>query len=197
MSREHSRAAAAIRHCALMEDIALSRGCVACSAARGPGADLGATVGAQRRVAHDRADVVAAARYSSAPRLRGWRSFMTGAVLESVIGVFARAPDPGQTKTRLIPRLGADAAAPAALPARPPSVETALASDAGPVELWCAPSQSHPFFQELATEHRLRLRTQGDGDLGERMADAFRAMLGTPLVRFSSVPIARPALHRI
>ena len=103
---------------------------------------------------------------------------MTDAVLESVIGIFARAPDPGQTKTRLIPRLGADAAARLHSQLVRHTVETALASEAGPVELWCAPSQSHPFFQQLATEHRLRLRTQGDGDLGDRMADAFRVMLG-------------------
>ncbi len=103
---------------------------------------------------------------------------MTDAILESVIGVFARAPEPGQTKTRLIPRLGADAAARLHSRLVRHTVETALASDAGPVELWCAPSQSHPFFQKLATEHSLRLQTQGDGDLGERMADAFRVMLG-------------------
>jgi uncharacterized protein len=103
---------------------------------------------------------------------------MTDAVLESVIGIFARAPEPGQTKTRLIPRLGADAAARLHSRLVRHTVETALVSDAGAVELWCAPSQSHPFFQKLATERSLRLRTQGDGDLGERMADAFRVMLG-------------------
>ena len=105
---------------------------------------------------------------------------MTSAVLEScVIGVFARAPEPGRAKTRLIPRLGADAAAMLHSRLVRHAVETALASDIGPVELWCTPSASHPFFLGLAAEHRLKLRAQGEGDLGERMSTAFRFMLGS------------------
>jgi uncharacterized protein len=104
---------------------------------------------------------------------------MTTAVLEScVIGIFARAPEPGQTKTRLIPRLGADAAARLHSRLVRHTIETALASGIFPTELWCTPSRSHPFFQKLAAEHSLKLRTQTDGDLGVRMADAFRVMLG-------------------
>jgi rSAM/selenodomain-associated transferase 1 len=103
---------------------------------------------------------------------------MTSAVLEScVIGVFARAPEPGQTKTRLIPRLGTDGAAQLHSRLVCHTVEVALASDAGPVELWCVPSPSHPFFQKLAAELGLKLQTQCDGDLGERMGDALRGML--------------------
>ena len=103
---------------------------------------------------------------------------MTSAVLEScVIGVFARAPEPGHTKTRLIPRLGADGAAQLHSRLVCHTVEIALASDAGPVELWCVPSPSHPFFQKLTAELGLKLRTQCDGDLGERMEDALCAML--------------------
>jgi len=103
---------------------------------------------------------------------------MTGAVVESCpIGVFARAPEPGQAKTRLIPRLGAEEAARLHSRLVRHTVVTAQASNAGPVELWCAPSPLHPFFQELAAEHGLKLRTQCDGDLGERMAEAFRVML--------------------
>jgi uncharacterized protein len=105
---------------------------------------------------------------------------MTDAVLEPcLIGVFARAPEPGQAKTRLIPRIGAEAAARLHAKLVRHAVETALASGVGPVELWCAPSVSQPFFQRLAAEHDLNLRIQSDdGDLGERMAHAFRLMLG-------------------
>jgi hypothetical protein len=104
---------------------------------------------------------------------------MIGAGLEScLIGVFARAPEPGQAKTRLIPRLGAEAAAQLHSRLVHHAVQTALASGVGPVELWCAPSVSQAFFQRLATEHSLNLRPQTDGDLGERMANAFHRMLG-------------------
>jgi rSAM/selenodomain-associated transferase 1 len=104
---------------------------------------------------------------------------MTIAVRDSgVIAVFARAPEPGRTKTRLIPRLNAGAAARLHSRLVCHTVETALASDVGPVELWCTPSASHPFFQALAAEHRLKLYVQREGDLGERMAAAFRFMLG-------------------
>src|SRR5207344_2650162 len=69
---------------------------------------------------------------SSARRPGTWRAFMTSAVLEScAIGVFARAPEPGQTKTRLIPRLGADGAAQLHSRLVCHTVEVALASDAG------------------------------------------------------------------
>jgi rSAM/selenodomain-associated transferase 1 len=104
---------------------------------------------------------------------------MTAAVLEScVIAVFAKAPEPGQAKTRLIPRLGADGAARLHSRLVHHMVQTALASDVGPTELWCAPSASHPFFQTLASGPTLKLQNQIGGDLGQRMADAFRLMLG-------------------
>jgi uncharacterized protein len=104
---------------------------------------------------------------------------MTGGVAEScVIGVFARAPEPGEAKTRLIPRLGAEEAARLHGRLVRHTIVTALASGSESIELWCAPSVSHPFFQRLAAEFALKLRMQCDGDLGERMADAFRVMLG-------------------
>ncbi len=104
---------------------------------------------------------------------------MTDAVLEScLIGVFARAPEPRQAKTRLIPRLGAEAAAQLYSRLVRHAVETALAAGVGPTELWCAPSASHSFFRKLAAERSLKLWTQSEGDLGERMAEAFRLMLG-------------------
>ncbi|HTS53807.1 MAG TPA: TIGR04282 family arsenosugar biosynthesis glycosyltransferase [Burkholderiales bacterium] len=103
---------------------------------------------------------------------------MTAATLESCrIAVFAKAPEPGQAKTRLIARLGADGAARLHARLVQHAVQTALASGAGPVGLWCAPSASHPFFQALASGPALELRSQIDGDLGRRMADAFRVVL--------------------
>lgn len=104
---------------------------------------------------------------------------MTAAVLEPcVIAVFAKAPDPGRAKTRLIARLGADGAARLHSRLVDHTVQTALASGAGSVELWCAPSALHPFFQTFSSEAAVKLQNQFDGDLGQRMADAFRLMLG-------------------
>jgi uncharacterized protein len=87
--------------------------------------------------------------------------------------VFAKAPVPGQAKTRLIPRLGAVGAARlhAALIER--SLETAVAAGVGPVELCCAPDPAHPFFAECAERYGVSLTSQGNGDLGARMLGAF------------------------
>jgi rSAM/selenodomain-associated transferase 1 len=103
---------------------------------------------------------------------------MSASAEACVVAVFAKAPEPGQVKTRLIPRLGADGAA--RLHARLVwhAIETALASGVGAVQLWCAPTPSHPFFQELAVAHGLHLQRQCDGDLGGRMAEAFHRLLG-------------------
>lgn len=94
-----------------------------------------------------------------------------------VIGIFARAPQPGQTKTRLIPGLGAQGAA--SLHARlvQRTVATVQASRAGDVELWCSPSGEHPFFLSLAQQSGCPLRRQSEGGLGHAMSDALGRML--------------------
>jgi len=54
-----------------------------------------------------------------------------------------------------------------------------IASEAqiGPVDLWCAPSAEHPFFLRCAQRYPISLFNQADGDLGSRMAHAFRETL--------------------
>lgn len=94
----------------------------------------------------------------------------------SVVIVFARAPQPGAAKTRLIPLLGPDGAA--ALHAR--LVEHALATAAraglGAVELHGTPACDR-FLGACATLHGATLKAQVEGDLGERMhAAAFGAL---------------------
>ena len=97
---------------------------------------------------------------------------------ETRIAVFARAPVPGEAKTRLIPGLGPEGAA--ALHERlvRRALRTARDARVGPVELWCAPDASHPFFAACATELAARLFEQRGSDLGERMDAAFGAALG-------------------
>ena len=82
--------------------------------------------------------------------------------------MFARAPVCGEVKTRLIPRLGADGAARLQTKLTGHAVATAIASEVGPVELWCSPDISHPTFAALA-QRGVVLRNQGAGNLGERM----------------------------
>ncbi len=102
---------------------------------------------------------------------------------------------PGDAKTRLIPALGAAGAA--ALHERmvERALATAVAAEAGPVELCCAPDASHPFFAAVARRHGASLGGQGPGDLGERMHRALgRALAGAPaaIVIGSDCPALTP-----
>jgi len=91
--------------------------------------------------------------------------------------VFARAPQPGKAKTRLIPALGKAGAA--ALHRRLVVHCLRAAADAriGPVELWCTPDTSDPFFRECERSLGVSLYAQGGGDLGARMQRAFQSAL--------------------
>jgi rSAM/selenodomain-associated transferase 1 len=95
--------------------------------------------------------------------------------------IFAKAPVPGEAKTRLIPALGAAGAA--ALHERlvDRALATAVAAAIGPVELCCTPDDPHPALAAAARAHGARLAAQGPGDLGARMNAAFRRSLaGAP-----------------
>jgi rSAM/selenodomain-associated transferase 1 len=85
------------------------------------------------------------------------------------IAILAKAPIPGLTKTRLIPHLGAEAAAGLQRWLLQRTVASALAADIGPVTLWCAPDTSHPDFAKCAANGPIILRQQPEGDLGVRM----------------------------
>ncbi|HET7370995.1 MAG TPA: DUF2064 domain-containing protein, partial [Gammaproteobacteria bacterium] len=98
---------------------------------------------------------------------------------EAKVIVFAKAPEPGKTKTRLIPKLGADGAARLHEKLIRHAVAIACAAQLGPVELWCTPSSAHPVFAELATAHAIALREQPPGDLGSRMHAALVGALAT------------------
>ena len=86
--------------------------------------------------------------------------------------VFAKAPLPGQVKTRLQPRLSPEqsAALHAALIER--TIVVASAAEIGPVELCCAPDSNHPLFARMRDQYCVELTHQDDGDLGARMARA-------------------------
>jgi hypothetical protein len=86
--------------------------------------------------------------------------------------VFAKAPQPGRVKTRLIPALGADGAARLARRLLARTLAAALAARIGPVELCAAPDVGDAAWSGIALPRGLELTTQGDGDLGARMARA-------------------------
>ena len=110
------------------------------------------------------------------------------------IAILAKAPIPGLTKTRLIPSIGAHAAAALQERLTARAVETAVEAGVGPVTLWCAPDPSHLSFRELLTCHQITLKRQSDGDLGMRMVAAMAE--GPTLVVGADCPALTPAyLH--
>jgi hypothetical protein len=86
--------------------------------------------------------------------------------------VMAKAPVAGFVKTRLIPALGAAAAAALAERLLDHAVAQALGASLGPVDLCCAPDTDHPAFVRLGALAGLVLSNQPQGDLGARMAQA-------------------------
>jgi rSAM/selenodomain-associated transferase 1 len=97
--------------------------------------------------------------------------------------LFAKAPVAGKVKTRLIPAIGADAAALLHQQLVERALQCLVDSGAGPVELCCAPDSSHPFFLACRQRFGVTLTLQCDGDLGERMRAAFEhALLSQPAV---------------
>jgi len=135
----------------------------------------------------------------SAWRPRGWRATTGGAAISCRIMIFAKAPAPGRVKTRLVPALGAGAAAALHRQLVERTLATARAAALGPIELWCAPSTSDPFFALCARQHGVALREQGEGDLGARMGRALESALaqGIPaLLVGSDCPALTPEYLR-
>ncbi len=81
------------------------------------------------------------------------------------LAILAKAPLPGFAKTRLIPTLGAHAAAALQAWLLQRTLATAQQASLGQVCLWCAPDTQHPLFQAAG----VTLRAQPEGDLGQRM----------------------------
>ena len=91
--------------------------------------------------------------------------------------VFAKAPVPGEVKTRLVPSLGVLSATTLYEAMVLRTLGTAVNARVGLVELWCTPSKEHPFFGRCAKEFQLTLHLQTNGDIGRRMAHAFQETL--------------------
>jgi uncharacterized protein len=90
------------------------------------------------------------------------------------VAILARAPIPGQAKTRLIPALGAEGAANLQRWLLQRTVAMALVADIGPVTLWCAGDPGHADFALCRGFDSVSLALQPPGDLGLRMSEALR-----------------------
>lgn len=91
--------------------------------------------------------------------------------------VFAKAPVPGQCKTRLISALGTQGAATLHQQLISRTLETTTHAQLCPVELWCAPSEDHPFFHACQEKYSITLHQQEGENLGQRMYNAMRHTL--------------------
>lgn len=110
------------------------------------------------------------------------------------IAILTKAPIPGAVMTRLIPAIGAHAAAVLQERLTERAIATSIAADVGPVTLWCSPDATHSTFLKLVMQQRIILKPQPEGDLGARMLAATAAGNGPVLVIGTDCP-ALTELH--
>lgn len=91
--------------------------------------------------------------------------------------IFAKAPQPGFAKTRLIPALGSQGAAELAHRMLEHTIQQALAAAIGPVELCVTPGLDEPAWSEITFPPGIVWSDQGTGDLGERLARATQRVI--------------------
>ena len=109
--------------------------------------------------------------------------------MKTSIAILAKAPVPGFAKTRLIPAIGAHAAAVLQERLTEQTIASAVEAGIGPVTLWCAPDPGHPSFMDLVRRFSISLKRQPQGDLGARM---LAAIAGPTLVIGSDCPALTP-----
>ncbi len=93
--------------------------------------------------------------------------------IDARILVFAKAPVPGRSKSRLAPALGAQGAAELHARLVRHTLTTATQAALCPVELWCGDHPEHPFFRACLKAFPVILKQQQGANLGNRMANAF------------------------
>ncbi|MEQ1741233.1 MAG: TIGR04282 family arsenosugar biosynthesis glycosyltransferase [Candidatus Nitrotoga sp.] len=120
--------------------------------------------------------------------------------------IFAKAPQPGFAKTRLIPALGAEGAAELAQQMLFNTLHEAQAADIGTVELCSTPNIDDIAWQGLTIPVGIEISDQGEGDLGARLARASERaidngesviLIGTDCVEISAALLreASQSLH--
>ena len=91
--------------------------------------------------------------------------------------IFAKAPQPGAVKTRLIGALGAEGAASLARTMLSHTLQQALAAGVDGIELCMSPAPADPAWNGISLPDGVECTAQGDGDLGERMDRAVQRVL--------------------
>ena len=86
--------------------------------------------------------------------------------------IFARAPIPGEVKTRLIPALGKNGATQFYQRMAQHVIGSLLDSQLCDVSIDCMPDSSHAFFLNILEQRCVELNKQTGSNLGERMAHA-------------------------
>jgi len=105
--------------------------------------------------------------------------------------LFAKAPRPGQVKTRLQPDLTPDQCAELAVMMLKQSMAKVASSWPGRRVLAVTPDADHPVFLELVDEYGFETRRQSDGNLGHRLWDVLEEGLkghGAAMVMGCDVP---------
>jgi uncharacterized protein len=95
------------------------------------------------------------------------------------LGVMARAPVACETKTRLIPLLGAEGAASLQRELTLQALRTATAAAPQAVTLFTAGDPQHPFWAECRQRHDIPIVEQRGEHLGARMLHALQTLLQT------------------
>jgi len=93
------------------------------------------------------------------------------------IVIFAKAPIPGQVKTRLIPELGAEGAASLAHRMLLNTYSQASSVLVAGTEICVSPDAADASWKGLLPGRVERLTSQGEGDLGERLARAAQRVI--------------------
>ncbi|MDP3355752.1 MAG: TIGR04282 family arsenosugar biosynthesis glycosyltransferase [Polaromonas sp.] len=91
--------------------------------------------------------------------------------------IFAKAPQPGAVKTRLIPALGAEGAATLARAMLDHTLQQSVAAGLDAVELCMSPAPGDAAWDGVVLPAGVACTAQGAGDLGERMDRAMQRAL--------------------
>lgn len=113
--------------------------------------------------------------------------------------LFAKAPEAGQVKRRLMPPLDQAQSAQVADALLHQAVETVEHGWFGQKILNVTPDTAHPAFKPYAQGFKWRLRLQPEADLGERMREALQEgvdQYGGAVVLGTDIPALAPAILR-
>ncbi|MEE9343074.1 MAG: TIGR04282 family arsenosugar biosynthesis glycosyltransferase [Gammaproteobacteria bacterium] len=98
---------------------------------------------------------------------------------DSEIMIFTKAPEIGESKTRIAQTTGLELAASFSGRLIEHAVKTVVDASLAPVSIWVADKPDHPFIQSLISNYPLSVFPQTDGTLGDRMSNALDTRLAS------------------